>query len=115
LSLDGGNKRRSLEKGTGQCLESSGKSLLVGEGIVESDDGNVFLSCSLLRLDESCSSVDTDNQTSSNFRVESSRVSSLFNSKDSLHPSDNFVRRGVGRLVEINNAGPKISVHPTFV
>lgn len=80
LSLDGRDQRGSLEQGTSQGFKSSRKGLFVGEGIVESDDADVFFSSTLLGFDKSGSSVDTDNQTSSNFRVECSGMSSLLDS-----------------------------------
>jgi hypothetical protein len=62
LALDGRDEGRALEQGTGQGLEGLGESsLTAGDGVVEADDGNVFLTSTLLGLDETGSAVDADN------------------------------------------------------
>jgi hypothetical protein len=106
LTLDGRDERRSLEEGTGEGFETPSESLFtIGNGVVESDDTDVFLSCTLLGFDESGGSVDTDDQTSSDLGVEGTRVTSLFASEDSLHPGDDLVGRRVGGLVEVDHSG----------
>jgi len=81
---------------------------------VESDDTDVLLSGALLRLDETGRSVDTDNQASSDFRVERSRVTSLLHAENSLEPSDDFVRGRVGRLVEVDDTGLDVGCEVTL-
>ena len=106
LTLDGGDERGSLEEGSGEGFETPSESLFtIGDGIVESDDTDVFLSCSLLGLDESGGSVDTDDQTSSDLGIEGTGMTSLLASEDSLHPGDDFVGRRVGGLVEVDHSG----------
>lgn len=80
LSLDGGNQRRALEKGTGEGLEGAGElGLAARQLVVETNDGNVLLSGSLLGLDQSSGSIDTDNQTSRDLGVEGTAVAGLLN------------------------------------
>ena len=106
LTLDGRDQRRSLEEGSGEGFETPSESLLaIGNGVVESDDTDVFLSCTLLGFDESGGSVDTDDQASSDLGIEGTGVTSLLTSKDSLHPGDDFVGRRVGGLVEVDHSG----------
>jgi len=91
---------------------------------VESDNSNVFLSCTLLSLYESSSSIKTDNKTSSDLGIEGSAMScffdlgirscirykdfQLFESKsyiqDSLNPCHDFVTAGVRWLIQIDNS-----------
>jgi len=107
LPLDGGDERRSLEEGTGEGLEGSSEGLLVLKGGVESKDGDVLLSGSLLGLDESSGSVDADEEASSDLGIEGSRVTGLLTSEDSSKPSDDFVGGGVGGLVEVDDSRPE--------
>jgi hypothetical protein len=84
LTLDGRNKRGALEQSTGESLESAGKlSLAAGQLVMETDDGNIFLSGSLLGLDEAGGAVDADNQAASDLGIEGTTVTSLFASTDS--------------------------------
>lgn len=81
LSLDGGNQRRALEQGTGEGLEGAGElGLAARQLVMETDDGNVLLSGSLLGLDQSSRSIDTDNQTSRDLGVEGAAVTGLLSS-----------------------------------
>lgn len=81
LSLDGGNQRRALEQGTGEGLEGAGElGLAARQLVMETNDGNVLLSGSLLGLDQSSRSIDTDNQTSRDLGVEGTAVTGLLNS-----------------------------------
>jgi hypothetical protein len=105
LTLDGRDERRSLEQSSGQGLETPGETLgTVRNGIVEPDHADVFLSSSLLGLDQPSRPVDTHDQTSGNLGVQGTRVSSLFASEDPLHPGDDLVRRRVGRLVQVDDS-----------
>ena len=92
LTLDGRDQGRSLEESAGKGLERPREGLFIGQLVMESSDGNVFLSCALLRLDQPGRTVDTHNQTSSDFGVERARVTSLFDTEDTLEPGDDFVR-----------------------
>jgi hypothetical protein len=91
LTLDGGNQRRTLEESTGEGLESTRQCFLVRESIVETDNADIFLSGTLLRFDESGGSVNTDDETASDFGVKGTRVTGLFATEDSAHPGDHFV------------------------
>jgi hypothetical protein len=80
LSLDGGNQRWALEQGTGEGLEGAGElGLAARQLVVETNDGNVLLSGSLLGLDQSSRSIDTDNQTSRDLGVKGTAVTGLLN------------------------------------
>lgn len=124
LSLDGGDQRRALEESTGQGLEGAGElGLATGQLVVEADDSNVFLSGTLLGLDETSRTVDANNQTTGDLGIKSTAVTSLFASKqgkismndyaqgfsrydepkNALDPSDDFVTGRVGRLVQVDN------------
>lgn len=61
LTLNGRNKRRALEEGTGKSLECVCERCFASRDcVVESDDCDVLLACALLCLDESCGAIDTD-------------------------------------------------------
>jgi hypothetical protein len=80
LTLNGRDQRRTLEKRTGEGLESARKLRLAArELVMEADDANVLLSGTLLGLDETGGAVNADNQTSSDLGVEGSAVTSLLN------------------------------------
>jgi hypothetical protein len=85
LSLHGGDERGSLEKSTSQRLQSACQlGLSTWKLVVQSDDTNILLSCTLLRLDKSCCAINTDDQTPSDFRIQSTTVTSLLNSTELL-------------------------------
>ena len=106
LSLDGRNERRSLEQCAGQSFKGSCKlCFTTWELVMESDDSNVFLSGALLRLDQSGGSIDTYNQTSSNFGIQCTTVTSLLHPQHALDPSDNFMTGRVRWFVEVDDAG----------
>lgn len=75
---------------------------------MKSDDADIFLSGALLGFDKSGSTIYTDDKASSDFGVERAGVTGLFDSEDTLHPRDDFVRGWVGGFVEVDNAGPGI-------
>lgn len=78
LALYGGDERGTLEESTSEGFESARKlGLATGELIVKADNADVLLTSTLLGLDETGRTVDADNQTSSDLRIESSRVTSL--------------------------------------
>jgi hypothetical protein len=103
LSLNSRNQRRSLEQSTGKVLKCAAQFLLVLEGIVKPDNADVLLTSTLLGLDQTGSSVNTDNQTTGNLGIESTTVTSLLNTEDTLDPSNNFVTTGIGRFVEVDD------------
>lgn len=82
LSLDSRDKRWALEEGSGECFEGASElGLATRKLVVQTDDTNILLSGSLLRLHETSRAVDADNKTASDLRVKSSAVASL------LHPT----------------------------
>lgn len=114
LPLDGGDQRWSLEKRTSKGLERTGKGLFAANLVVESDDTDVLLSGSLLGLDKTSGSVDTDNQASGNLRVERSRVTGLLHAENTLEPGNNFVRGRVGGLVKVDNTRLDVGLQITL-
>ena len=46
--------------------------------------------------------VDADDEASCDFWIESTGVTGLFNSEDSLNPGDDFMRTGIGRFAQID-------------
>lgn len=93
LSLDGRNKRRTLEQSTSEGLESAGElSLATGELVVKSDNTDILLTGTLLRLDQAGGAVNTDDQTSSDLGIESTGVTSALATENALDPGDDFVR-----------------------
>lgn len=104
LSLDGGNKRGTLEESTSEGLEGAGELLLATrELVVQSDDTDILLTGTLLGLDQAGGAVDADNQTSSDLGIEGTGVTSTLATENALDPGDDFVRRRVGRLVEVDH------------
>lgn len=72
LTLDCGDQRRTLEKGTSECLESSSELRFAARDLVmETNDADVFLSGTLLGLDQASGTVDTDDQAASDLGIES--------------------------------------------
>jgi hypothetical protein len=94
-----GEWHTSSERLAGLC-----KSLLTIDGIMQTNNTDVLFTGSLLGLDKSGGTVNADNQTTSNFGVKGSRVSSLLYSQDSSDPCDNFMTTGVCWLVEVNDS-----------
>lgn len=96
LSLNSGNKRRSLERGTDEGFESTGELRLAAkELIVEADDADVLLTGTLLRLHEAGCTVDADNQAARDLWVESATVAGLLDAQYPLNPCDNLVAGGL--------------------
>jgi hypothetical protein len=81
LTLDSRNERRSLEKSTSQSFQGASElRLTTWEFIVQSNDANIFFSCTLLGFDESGSAIDADDETACNLRIKGTTVTSLLNS-----------------------------------
>jgi hypothetical protein len=81
LALDGGNKRRSLEKGTSERLEGARKLRLTsGQLVVHADDAHILLSGSLLRLDETGRAIDANDEATSDLGIKGTAVASLLHS-----------------------------------
>jgi hypothetical protein len=115
LSLDGRNKRRTLEESTSEGLEGTGELLLAtGELVVKSDDTDVLLTGTLLGLDQAGGAVNADNQTSSDLGIESTGVTSTLATENALDPGNDFVRRGVGRLVKVDDTGGDVRLEVTL-
>lgn len=106
LTLDGRDERRALEEGTSESLEDAGQLLRVREGVVKAKNSDVLLSCALLGLDQPCRTVDADNQATSDLGVKSTAVTGLLYPKHATNPCDDFVRRRVGGLVQVDDSGP---------
>ena len=70
---------------------------------MKSDDADILLSGTLLRLYQTSGTVNADDETAGNLGVESAGVTGSLNPKNTLDPSDNFVGRRVGGLVEVDD------------
>jgi hypothetical protein len=115
LSLDGRDERRALEQGTSEGLEGASELLLAaGELAVQSDDTNILLTSTLLRLDQTSGAINADNQTSSDFGIEGAGVASTLTTQDALDPGDDFVRGGVGGLVEVDDTAGDVRLEITL-
>jgi hypothetical protein len=87
LALDGGDERGTLEERTSEGLKSARKlSLAAGELVVKADDADVLLTSTLLGLDETCSAINADDQTSSDLGIKSTGVTGLLNTATMLAP-----------------------------
>jgi hypothetical protein len=73
--------------------------LFAFNGIVKTKNTHVLLTSTLLGLDQTSGSINTNNQTTGDLGIKGTTVTSLFNTEDTLNPSNNFVRRRVGRLL----------------
>lgn len=81
LTLDSRNKRGALEERASQGLKSASElSFTTWQLVVHTDDANVFLSGTLLGLDETSGAIDADNETSSDLGIESTTVTGLLDS-----------------------------------
>ena len=81
LTLDGGNQWWALEQSSGQSLKRASElGLATGDLVVESDNANVFLSGTLLRLHETGGTIDTDDETTGDLGIQSTAMTSLFRS-----------------------------------
>lgn len=102
-----------MEECTSKGLDGARKGGGVRESRVDAEDSDVFFSSPLLGLDETGRTVNTDNQTPSDFWVERSAVTSLLHAQDSSQPSDDFMRRWVRWFVQIYDARPgrRVSMH----
>lgn len=117
LTLDGRNQRRALEQGASKGLEGTSElSLATRQLVVKADDGNILLSGSLLGLDQSSRSVDTDDQAARDLGIKGTTVTSLLDSVSiSLLAIRYSVRRAIGIPIGEETAGrhePKNSLNP---
>ena len=91
LTLHRRDQRRSLEKRPGQGLETPSElSFSAGDLVMKANHTYVFLSSALLRFHQSRGSINTDNQTTSDFWVKGATVASLFGPGDSQRWMDSF-------------------------
>lgn len=91
LTLDGSNQRRTLEESTSELLQSLLELGLALDGVVEADDGDVLLTGGLLALDETSSTIDTDDETASDLGIQGAAVAGSLDSQDALDPGDDLV------------------------
>ena len=104
LSLDRGDQRRSLKEGSRKCGDRSRDLGLVLNFAVQAKHGHVLFSCTLLRFYQSRRTVDTDDEASRNFGIESTAVSGFVHPKNFSNPRDNFVRGRIRRFVQIQHS-----------
>ena len=67
------------------------------------DDGDVLLTSGLLGVNESSGVIDGGDEAACYLGVKCTRVTSLFNFKDFLNPSNDFVGGWVRWLIKIND------------
>lgn len=92
LTLDSGNQRRTLKKGTSQFLKSLLENKLIFNSVVKADDGHVFLTSSLLALHQTSCSVNANDQTTSDLRIEGTTVACTLTVKNFLYPGNHLMR-----------------------
>lgn len=81
LTLDSRNQRWALEKCASQRLECPLElGLAARDFIVKTNYTDIFLSCTLLGLDQASGTVNTDDQATGDLRIESSAVASFLRS-----------------------------------
>lgn len=101
--LDGGNQRRSLETGSGKLVKSTFNFVNLVDRSMELEDSHVFFTGGLLGLHKSGSILNANNETTSDLRIESSRMSSLLDFEDLLNPGNDLMGRGVGWLIKVDD------------
>ena len=74
--------------------------------VVQADDAHILLSGTLLGLDETGGAVDADDEAAGDLGVEGAAVAGFFDAEDAAEPCDDFMGGGVGRFVEVDDAGP---------
>lgn len=116
LTLDGRNKRRTLEKRTRKGFQSASElRLTTRQLVVEPDDTDILLSCTLLGFDETSGAVNADDKTSSNLGIEGTTVASLLCPEDPLDPCDDLVAGGVGGLIKIDHTRANVGLQVAFM
>ena len=80
---------------------------LVLHHAMQTEDADVLLAGILLRLDQASGTLDANDQTAGDLGVQRSAVASLVHTQDSFDPGNDFVGRGVGRLVQVDEAAPE--------
>ena len=101
--LDSADKGRSLEAGSLQRVQRLLDLLRFVQLLVQLENSHILFACGLLGLDEASCVVAASDETASHFWVERAGVACLLNLEDLFDPSDDFVRRGVGRLVQVDD------------
>ena len=80
---------------------------LVLHHAMQTEDADVLLAGILLRLDQASGTLDANDQTAGDLGVQRSAVAGLVHTQDSFDPGNDFVGRGVGRLVQVDEAAPE--------
>ena len=80
---------------------------LVLHHAMQAEDADVLLAGILLRLDQASGTLDANDQTASDLGVQRSAVAGLVHTQDSFDPGNDFVGRGVGRFVQVDEAAPE--------
>jgi hypothetical protein len=103
LTLDGRDKRRSLIDGTSKLLKCLLNSLFILNGTMKAENADVFLTSSLLGLDKTSSTINTNEKITSNLGIEGTTVTSLLDTENATNPGDDFMTTGIGGLIKIEN------------
>ncbi len=72
------------------------------------NDADVFFTGTLLGFDEPSCAIQADDQATSDLRIQSSAVSSLFDPKHALDPGHHLMRAWIARFVEIDHTGADV-------
>ena len=91
LFLNCGNERWSLEACSCESFKGLLKLLDLVDLAVQLDNSYVLFTSGLLSLDKSSCIVDTCDKATSDFRIESTTMTSLINLKNSLNPCNDLV------------------------
>lgn len=64
----------------------------------------------MLRLDQTCCSLNAHNQAPSNLGVQGAAVPCLLDTENAADPGHNLMGRWVGRLIQIDEARPRTKI-----
>lgn len=103
LFLDSTDKGRPLETGTLQRVQRLPDLLRFVQLLVQLENGHILFACRLLGLDEASCVVNACDEAASDFWIKRAGVARLLNLEDLFYPSDDFVGRGIGRLVQVDD------------
>ena len=81
---------------------------------MESDDTDILFTSTLLGLDETCRTVNADNETTSDLGIEGTGVASSVSAEDSLHPCDDFVGGWVRGFVKVDDTAGNVGLEVTL-
>lgn len=105
-TFDSADNRWQLEEGAFAFLEGLVDLLDVFDGFRDTEDCDVFFAGILLALNQSSCSVEADDETTGDFRIEGTAVTGFLDVQCAFGPCDDFVGGWIRRFVEIDNTAP---------